>query len=52
MVGLFNLESCYVTTYKKLSFRRIKRQEVKIHPVEYVSYNVFKASDVTREIQS
>jgi len=36
---------------EKLSFTRIKRQEIGRHPVGYVSYSVFKASDVMREIQ-
>jgi len=36
---------------EKLSFRRIKREEVARHLVGYVSYSVFNVSDM-REIQS
>jgi len=45
-------ELLWKTKDEKLSFRRIKRQEIGKHPVGNVSYSVFKVSDVMREIQS
>jgi len=45
-------ELVWLTKDEKLSFIRIKRQETGRHPVRYVSYCVFKVSDVMREIQS
>jgi len=45
-------ELLWQTKDEKLSFRRIKRQEIGRHPVGYVSYSVFKVSDGMREMQS
>jgi len=52
MVGLLSLELMLWPKDKKLSFITIKRQDIGRHAVGYVSYSVFKVSDVMREIQS
>jgi len=53
MVGLLSLESCCGRSKMRNSvFRRIRRQEIGLYPIGYVSYNIFKVSDVMREIQS
>jgi len=52
MASRLRAESTGETKVKKLSFRRIKRQEIGRQPVRYVSYSVIKVSDVMREIQS
>jgi len=41
-----------VSQREKLSFIKIKREEVGRNPVGYVSYSVFKVSDVMRKIQA
>jgi len=51
MVGLLSLESCCGRPKMRYSFRRIKIQELGRHQDVYVSYSVFKVSDVMREIQ-
>jgi len=50
MVGLLSLESCCGKP-KMRNSRRTKRQEMGRHPIGYVSYSVFKLSDVMRKIQ-
>jgi len=45
-------ELLWQTKDEKLNFRGIKRQEIRGHPIGYVSYSMFKVSDVMREIQS
>jgi len=48
----FNVMPRTKTKDDKLSFRRIKRQEIGRHPVGYVSCSVFNVSDVMRDIKS
>jgi len=45
-------ELLWYTKDEKLSFRRIRRQEIGSWLRRYVSYSVFKVSDVMREVQS
>jgi len=51
MVGLLSLESCRPKMRNSV-LEGLKREEEGRHPVAYVSYSVFKVSDVMREIQS
>jgi len=53
MVGFLSLESlCGRPKMRNSVFGKINMDEVGRHPVGYVSYIVFKVSDVMREIQS
>jgi len=53
MVGLLSFESyCGRPKMRNSVLEGYRIQEIGRHPVVYVSYSVFKVSDVMREIQS